>query len=52
MDTVLGLIGLAVYIVIIIGLASGVTWLVVKLSPSKSQKQLEARKNAAAGKAT
>ncbi|MHB1243240.1 MAG: hypothetical protein ACYC1P_07575 [Gaiellaceae bacterium] len=49
MDTVLGLIGLAVYIVIIIGLASGVTWLVVKLSPSKSQKQLEARKNAAAG---
>jgi len=51
MDTVLGLIGLAVYIVIIVGLASGVTWLVVKLSPSKSQKQLEARKNAAAGKA-
>jgi flagellar biogenesis protein FliO len=49
MDTVLGLIGLAVYIVIIIALASGVTWLVVKLSPSKSQKQLEARKNAAAG---
>lgn len=47
MDTVLGLIGLAVYIVIIIGLASGVTWLVVKLSPSKSQKQLEARQQKA-----
>jgi hypothetical protein len=43
MDTVLGLLGLAVYIVAILGLAAGVTWLVVKLSPSKSQKQLEAR---------
>jgi hypothetical protein len=37
------LIGLALYIVGILGLASGVTWLVVKLSPSKSQKQLEAK---------
>ena len=48
MDTVLGLIGLAVYIVAIVGLASAVTWAVVKLSPSKSQKQLDAKKNAAA----
>jgi hypothetical protein len=47
MDTVLGLVGLAVYIVIIIALAAAVTWVVVKLSPSKSQKQLEARKDAA-----
>ena len=47
MDTVLGLIGLAAYIVFIVGLAAAVTWLVVKLSPSKAQKQLEARKNAA-----
>jgi hypothetical protein len=47
MDTVLGLLGLAVYIVVIVGLAAAVTWAVVKLSPSKSQKQLEARKNAA-----
>ena len=46
MDTVLGLLGLAVYIVVIIGLASAVTWGVVKLSPSKSQKQLEARQQA------
>ena len=46
MDTVLGLFGLALYIVAVLALASGVTWLVVKLSPSKSQKQLEARKNA------
>jgi hypothetical protein len=47
MDTVLGLIGLALYIVAIVGIAAAVTWAVVKLSPSKSQKQLEARKNAA-----
>jgi hypothetical protein len=47
MDTVLGLLGLLVYIVVIIGLASGVTWAVVKLSPSKSQKQLEARQQRA-----
>ena len=47
MDTVLGLFGLAIYIVLIVGLAAAVTWLVVKLSPSKAQKQLEARKNAA-----
>ena len=47
MDTVLGLLGLAVYIVAVIGLASGITWLVVKLSPSKSQKELEAKSNAA-----
>ena len=44
METVLGLIGLVIYIVTIISLAAGVTWIVVKLSPSKSQKQLEARK--------
>jgi hypothetical protein len=46
MDTVLGLLGLLVYMAVIVALACGVTWLVVKLSPSKSQKQLEARKNA------
>ena len=46
MDTVLGLFGLAIYIVVILSLAAGVTWLVVKLSPSQSQKQLEAKKNA------
>jgi hypothetical protein len=46
MDTVLGLIGLVLYIVAIISLAAGVTWIVVKLSPSKSQKQLDAKQNA------
>ena len=43
MDSVLGLIGLTLYIIATIGLAAAVTWGVVKLSPSKSQKQLEAR---------
>ena len=43
MDTVLGLLGLVVYLAAIVSLAAGVTWIVVKLSPSKSQKQLEAR---------
>ena len=47
MDTVIGLIGLTLYIIATIGLASAVTWGVVKLSPSKSQKQLEAKKSSA-----
>ena len=47
MHTALGLLGLLVYIIGIISLAAGVTWLVVKLSPSKSQKQLEARQQKA-----
>jgi hypothetical protein len=49
MDTVLGLLGLLVYMAVILALASGVTWLVVKLSPSKSQKQLEAKQQRSAG---
>jgi hypothetical protein len=43
METVLGLLGMVVYIVAVLALASGVTWLVVKLSPSKSTKELEAK---------
>ena len=39
MDTVLGLILLAIYMTVIVCLAAGVTWLVVKLSPSKSAKK-------------
>ena len=49
MDTVLGLLGLLVYIVAIVSLAAVITWIVVKLSPSKSQKQLEAKQQKAAG---
>jgi len=48
MDTVLGLIGMAIYMVIVVGLAAAITWLVVKVSPSKSQKQLDEKKAAAA----
>ena len=48
MDTVLGLLGLVAYMAVIVALACGVTWVVVKLSPSQSAKQAEAKaKNAA-----
>ncbi len=33
MDTVLGLIGMVVWIVAVIGLAAGITYAVIKLSP-------------------
>ena len=33
MSTVLGLLGVAVYIPVIISIAAAVTWVVVKLSP-------------------
>jgi hypothetical protein len=35
MATVLGLIGLVVFIVSVIALAAAITWLVVKISPTK-----------------
>ena len=35
MDTILGLLGVAAYIVAVVALAAGVTWLVVKISPSR-----------------
>jgi len=47
MDTVLGLIGLFVYMAAVIGLACAVTFAVVKLSPSKSMKEQQARKQPA-----
>jgi hypothetical protein len=37
--TVLGLIGIAVFIVCVIALAAGVTWLVVRISPSPDKKK-------------
>jgi hypothetical protein len=33
-SSVLGLIGIAVFIACIVGLAAGVTWLVVRFSPT------------------
>ena len=35
MSNALGLIAFVVYVVVIVGLAAGVTWLVVRLSPQK-----------------
>jgi hypothetical protein len=35
MDTVLGLLGIAVWIALVIALAAGVTWLVVRISPGE-----------------
>ena len=46
METVLGLIGFVVYMVAVVSLASAVTYAVVKISPSKSQKELAAKKAA------
>jgi len=36
---VLGLLGMLVFIVCVIGIAAGVTWVVVRLSPSKRPDQ-------------
>jgi len=37
MANVLGVLGFIVFIAIVIAVAAGVTWLVVKLSPPKTQ---------------
>jgi hypothetical protein len=37
-ETVLGLIGLAIFIVCVVALAAGVTWTVVRLSPAPGAK--------------
>ena len=46
MDTVLGLIGLTVFVVLVISLAAGVTWLVVRLFPSQEKKKQKAEAQA------
>jgi hypothetical protein len=51
MDSVLGLLGLAVYMTVVIGIAAGVTFLVVKLSPSKGVKEIEQQNAERAGEA-
>jgi len=48
MDTVLGLIGLAIYMTLVVGMASAVTYAVVKLSPSKALKDQQAKQKPAA----
>jgi hypothetical protein len=39
LENVLGLIGMVLFIVATISLAAGVTWLVVKITPSGSSKK-------------
>jgi hypothetical protein len=36
MDTVLGLIGLALYVLAILALSAGVTFLVIRISPTRT----------------
>ena len=48
METVLGLIGLAIYMAAVVGIACAVTYAVVKLSPSKSIKEQQAKAKPAA----
>ena len=38
METALGLLGMAAFIVAVISLAAAVTWTVVKLTPSRAEK--------------
>ena len=42
MDTVLGLLGIVVWIVIVIALAAAVTWVVGRLSPGEKPPEPEA----------
>ncbi len=35
METVLGLLGIVVWIVLVIAIAAGVTWVVVKITPGE-----------------
>ena len=43
METVLGLLGMAVYMAAVVSFACAITFVVVKLSPSQSQKELDAK---------
>ena len=38
MSNVLGLLAFALYVVVIVGTAAGVTWVVVRLTPSRKPK--------------
>lgn len=42
MDTILGLLGIVVWIVVVIALAAAVTWLVVRISPGDKPSSSEA----------
>jgi hypothetical protein len=40
-SSVLGLLGLIVYVVFVIGIAAGITWLVVRITPTGKKKETE-----------
>jgi hypothetical protein len=40
-SSVLGLLGLIVYVVCVIGIAAGITWLVVRVTPTGKKKETE-----------
>jgi hypothetical protein len=42
MDNVLGLLGLVFYVVAVVSVAAGVTWVVVKLFPTQDKKKKKA----------
>ena len=48
MDTVLGLLELALYILAVLGLSMALTWLVIRISPSESAKEQKAQAKAQA----
>jgi hypothetical protein len=41
METILGLIGIVVFIVAVLALSAGVTWAVVRVTPQKKPKPAE-----------
>jgi hypothetical protein len=43
MDDFLGLLGLIVYVVAVVSIAAGVTWVVVKLFPTQEKKKADAQ---------
>jgi hypothetical protein len=46
MDTVIGLLELALYIVGVLALSMALTWAVIKISPSESAKEQKAQADA------
>jgi hypothetical protein len=49
MNDALGLLELALYVIGILALSGAITWVVVKVSPSKSAKEQKAQEAAADG---
>lgn len=45
MDTALGILGLAAFIVAVVALAAAVTYAVIRVSPSQSAKELKGEAN-------